>query len=539
MGTDAERVISEKINSMSDEDINALIVKSIEKSFKGLLCDEDIRLLTEVIDRYDPDSFSSRGAWGFKEALTIEIYERYSRSSPSLVPEFEDFERCFEAFFESLNLSLSELLKVPFDGIVSGSSGLSDEGMMELKQPPCRDFGELDLDEISRMPAPAELSEYMIGLVKYFKAMRLILDKDASSTVELIEKMTGAPGYLRLLDRRKKYEEVIRLYRIVRDVDRAGIGSNPQRDDFMVAIGILLFNLNPSEKLVSYLSALKPSTCSDALLYEYNAILALNNLLMGLHDLASVHARIALHHTRNKSKKAYIRILQGCIAIKQMNYDKAIQNLSDGSSLVNDGRLKALISFYTGTVYFDKKDYVNAINCFEVAKQHVTDTLDLVTVHNNIGSCAVNLGDWERAEKEFEAMENLAGKLKGEHVRQCRIASNNYMGIVCRAKGEYDRAVNHYKKVLKSCIRSKDREGIANQLGNMGIVYRYKREYDRAIRLFNACMTYSEKIGYWVGIRFAFWHLYQVFIESLNVDEAKKFRDMYTARYPELQNLFK
>ncbi|MCD1295964.1 hypothetical protein CUJ83_13255 [Methanocella sp. CWC-04] len=540
MDPESQGEINEKINRMTDEDISTLIRKSIEVSFKDVLNDRDIGKLSEVIDKYEPHDFSMTGTRSFRVALEADLYETYKRSSPEIVPDFEDFDCCFNKLIESLSSSLNDIVKHTMDTFSTAGREVHDlnDSIMELRVFPCRDFGELDLNEISKMPAQIELSEYMTDLVSHFNAIKLISDRDASRTIELIDKMMGAPGYLRFLDRRKKYEEVMRLYRIVRNVEQGSKDRSPQKDDLMVSIGIILYNIDPSEKLVSYLASLRPSCASDHLLYMYNAILALNYLLTSRLDLASLHAKNALTRTTDTDKKAYVRILQGCISIKQCDYDKAITSLSEGSGLVKDGRLKALISFYTGVVYFEKKDYAKAIESFEVSLKNVTEPIDLVTIHNNIGSCAVNLGDVYRAEEEFDAMENLAGKLRGKHIHQCRLVSNNYMGIVSRIKGDYSKAMEYYKKTIKMCVRINDSEGIANQLGNMGLVYSYKKDYIRALQLFNACMTYSEKIGYWIGIKFSFWHSYQTMNMDDKREEAQKFRETYVAKYPELKNLF-
>lgn len=539
MDTDSSSPISEKISSMSDEDINSLIRRAIDNSFKGMLSDRGISALIEVLEKYEPQNFSNQGVKGFRTALTMEVYKAYKKASNETVPDFREFDMQFQGFLESLSISVNEALRSLPGQRPDKGHGITvpDDRILELHELPCRNFGELDLDEISKMPTPAELSEYMIALVNYFKMRGAISNPDAGRIVELIEKMSSAPGYLRFLDRRKKYVEVFRLYRAIRGIESAGIRANPQRDDLMVSIGIILFNIDPSEKLVSYLASLKPSNSSAHLLYEYNAILALNYLLMGRLELASVHSRNAVARTWNLEKKAYIRVLQGCISIRQGDYDKAISFLNDASKMIGEGRLKGLISFYTGIVYFEKKDFAHAMKAFEESMSNVTDAPDLATIHNNIGSCALNLGDIARAEREFDAMEQLAHRLKNPQMQQCRLTASSYRGIISRIKGDYDRSVGHYKKALKMSIRSNDSEGVANHLGNMGIAYRCKGDYTRALQLFNACMIYSERMSYWIGIRFSYWHIYHTLIDAGKHAEAKRFKETYESKYPELQDM--
>jgi tetratricopeptide (TPR) repeat protein len=375
----------------------------------------------------------------------------------------------------------------------------------------------------------------MKSLVVYYKAKCTIGHDDGVRLSGLIGQMAAAPGMLRLLNQEKKGEEASRLYRIMRQVSRAG--PEPRRDDLMVSVGIILFNIAPSERLIYHLSRIKPSDASDHLQYQYHAILALNFLLMGHLDLASVHATGTLRHAGGRDRSAYTRILQGCIAIRQGDHDSAISFLSEGSKCWN-GRIRAMASFYKGSVYFEKGDFRQAIRCFESAGGHAGDAASQATVHSHIGACAVNLGDLDRAQREFEAMGRLTEKLKSEHKRRYGLIADSYMGIVSRARGQYDVAMCYYKRAMQACIMADDKEGIANLLGNMGLLHQYSGDHARAMQLFNVCLLYSERMGYWTGIEFSLRHMYRSLVSRGRKSEAAKLRHMYVAKYPELHAIF-
>jgi tetratricopeptide (TPR) repeat protein len=199
--------------------------------------------------------------------------------------------------------------------------------------------------------------------------------------------------------------------------------------------------------------------------------------------------------------------------------------------------LRALASFYRGIIYFERKEYANAMACFESASTHVIDALDQVTVYNNICTCAMHLGDLPRAERVFSEIEKLSGQLKGDHSLRCQLMASSYGGAIQQARGEYDRAIELFRQALKLALRSGDGTAIANQLGNLGTAYARAGNGEKGFQLLNACMAYSERVGYWAGIRFAYWHIHRMLLESGNSSEARKFMETYSARYPELKNL--
>jgi tetratricopeptide (TPR) repeat protein len=515
----ADAGVSMDISGLSDDVLASLLRRSLAAGFGDILDEDGLSALATMLDRYD---MQGQPAGTLEKAsLCRTIFNMFRGQSPGSVITYKVFDRHFKRFTSALNTALEQAAEP------------------QLMDTPCREFGELDLDELSRMQVPEELSGYMTGLVQHFQVRGAITASDADHVAELIEKMASAPGYLRFLSKEKRYQEIVWLFGVVRDLQSSGFPPDTAMDDMKASLGLLLFNIRPSEKVASYLASVRPSGTSRALQYHYNVILALNHMITGRFHLASVHSSRALQMTSDKNMMAYVAILQGCIAIRQGDYDRAIALLNDASSRIPAGRtrLRALIAFYCGVIFFEKREYANAIMCFESAGAAVTDPLDMVAVHNNIGSCAMYLGDVCRAEEEFLQMEKHACGLNSQLARKCQLSAHSYIGAISRALGDHITAIERYENALKLAIGSKDGKAVANQMGNLGTAYAKAGDHAKALHFLNSCLTYSERMGYWAGIRFAYWHICRTLMENGHRSEARKFSDTYASRYPELNNL--
>jgi tetratricopeptide (TPR) repeat protein len=230
-------------------------------------------------------------------------------------------------------------------------------------------------------------------------------------------------------------------------------------------------------------------------------------------------------------------ILLGCIALGQGDHRKAAALLEKAAAGAPVGRVRALACFYRGVLFEEKGDYADAIGCFQEAGGHVADPLDSATIHNNIGSCAIRLGDLALAERSFTELEKLADRLGGDAALQCRLAASSHLGAIGLAKGEYPRAMERCRQALKLAQRSGAGEVIANQLGHLGAACAGAGDADAAMQLLDACMACSERLSYWPGIRFACWHIRRIAAENRDNEEARELREAYASRHPELRDL--
>jgi tetratricopeptide (TPR) repeat protein len=127
--------------------------------------------------------------------------------------------------------------------------------------------------------------------------------------------------------------------------------------------------------------------------------------------------------------------------------------------------------------------------------------------------------------------------LDGDNALQCRLVASSIFGAIYREKAEYDRAIERFRAALKLALRSGDGKAVANETGRLGAVYACAGETETALQFLNTCMVLSERISYWPGIQFAYWHIDRLLEEKGNKTEARKFLDIYSSRYPELRNL--
>jgi tetratricopeptide (TPR) repeat protein len=507
------------ISGLSDDLLNSIVCRSLKSSFGDVISDEGMAILQRALVKCSP----SESAFYIPDKSTIcrSLYDQLSAGIPSTEVSYDRFEIAFIQLVAALRESLAQVTEP------------------QLTDLPCREFGSLNLDELSRMQAPDELFDHISNIVAHFRDRGIISASDAGFIIDLAEKMVSAPGYLRFLGEDKKREEMARLMDVAVIVRSEGAKADIALNDMIVILGLLLYNIKPSEKAASGLSSVRPSAVCMELQYHYNAILALNYMLTGKLDLASQHAALAVCSTGDPGSQAqaYVRILQGCIAIGQNNLDQAAGLLEKAGNSAPEGRIKALALFYRGLVFSEKMEYEKAIASFQEAASCVTDPVDRAIIHNNIGSCAARIGDLALAETSSAEMERLSSHLNGDTALQCRLAASSHFGALLRTRGEYAKAVERYQQALELAVRSGDTTAIANQIGSLGVAFARAGNDEKAFELLNTCMAYSERTGYWAGIKFAYWHIRHMLLEKGNHAEAGKFLETYVTRYPELKNL--
>ena len=396
----------------------------------------------------------------------------------------------------------------------------------ELTMGPCRDFGEPGLEEIARLPVPSVMPEHVKHLAAGLAADGVIDRGEALYLAELVDRLAVAPGYVRFLDADKKREVAIRLYDLSM---KLSLSAHPLRDEALLSIGIILFNLSPSEKLVGRLAAMRPE--KGPLRYEFHSMMALNLLLLERLDEAGAHADEALESAPDGEQLAYMRMLKGCVALRRGDPESAI-GLLDGPG--KSGRLRTLAAFYSGIVHYEKEDFEGALRHFESAREGAAGTLDTLSVRCNVGACAVYLGDLDRAESEFREVSRSTWKNTGGRELYRKLLADSYLGIISRERADYREAEMYYKEALKASIRQKNVVGIANHVGNLGLLCRHAGDHAGAVRLLNSCLLYSERMGYWNGIRFSYENVFGVLTDMGQTPEARKLKDMYTSRYPGL-----
>ena len=71
----------------------------------------------------------------------------------------------------------------------------------------------------------------------------------------------------------------------------------------------------------------------------------------------------------------------------------------------------------------------------------------------------------------------------------------NNLGLAYRSKGDYDRAINYYRKALKFDLKQlgPDHLNVATRYNNLGVAFSRKREHDRAIEYYQKALKINLK----------------------------------------------
>ncbi len=112
--------------------------------------------------------------------------------------------------------------------------------------------------------------------------------------------------------------------------------------------------------------------------------------------------------------------------------------------------------------------------------------------HNNLGVIFWSNGNYNRAIEHFKKNLEISSKIGDKHATG--IALGN-LGIAYYAKGDYRRASASFMSSLKIFEEISDKQRIGTACGNLGNIYLDKGEYDRAIALHGRNLNISKQIG--------------------------------------------
>lgn len=157
----------------------------------------------------------------------------------------------------------------------------------------------------------------------------------------------------------------------------------------------------------------------------------------------------------------------------------------------------ALEALTTPLIYKDKEDLLRRKRINEYLLEKVKDKEEKSDILREVGIIFSYLGEFDKALEYYKK----ALKLYEELGRKERIANQlGNIGIVFNIKGELDKALEYFEKALKLFEESGGKEGIAAQLGNIGIVYKNKGEFDKALEYLKKALEIDEELGEKEGI---------------------------------------
>ena len=505
-----------RTDGLADDVLHSILLRSAGESFGGILNEEQIEAMVSLIATHD----SLRADSGEEGAAT---YSRYMYEvlcqRPGMLPDAGSFDSGFARFLQALDRRIANAIAP------------------KLVRLPRRKFGEPGIGELAGLQPPEVLADYMSGLVGEFRNRGLLSEQEASRLRGVIDKLSSAPGYLRYLEMDRRDREAAWLLKMIRRLKTVCTLDEHSERDLIVSLGIILFNLSPSQQAAAMLSDTAPAGACRALQYQYSAIMALNYVRAGRPGIAETYAIAALKSAASPEERAHVCMLKGCIAMIEGDYELAAASLRESAEVPGiSARLKGMAEFYSGVVLYEKGEYVNAMASFEKAARCVSDPGDLVTIHNSIGSCAMQIGDESRADQEFQTVEELAVSLKGARTSQCMLLVSSYRSAIRGPDSDPGKAVEYYRRALNRASERGDYRSVADLLGNLGLAQSRADDNTHALHTLRACMASSENAEYWAGIRFAYWHINSI-LSKTDGAEAKRFREAYTEKYPELRDM--
>lgn len=444
--------------------------------------------------------------------------------------DFKRFIRWFKAAVDAVHYAHG-LRK---EGICLDRPGVKD-CVSELKELPCRRLGELGFSY--RTQGYAAISKYIEALLGRYED-KVIPGDNCRSIMGIMNKVSGHPGYYKAMSARQKLVETRPILMAISDL-QLHPDNDPGKADLLSALGILLFNVFPAPKLLKFITRLQPSPGNDALQYDYNAILAMNFMLAGRLDEAAAYNKKALEHAVDEEKRAYTHILDCCIRLNQGEMEEAVNALYLCSALIKDRRMKATALFYQGIIHYEMEKVPDARESFQLARAGLEDEQDIMNACNDIGICAMLLGDFKAASAEFENVEYVGRYMSSNTARALLAVACGNLGLIYFSTSKYDRAVEHFKEALRLSRDTHNKKGIADQLGNIGLALKAKHDYDTALIYFKSALNVSSTEGYLEGALFSFAQVEQLKALEGRYEEAEEFQQEMARRNPDIAKMLR
>lgn len=128
---------------------------------------------------------------------------------------------------------------------------------------------------------------------------------------------------------------------------------------------------------------------------------------------------------------------------------------------------------------------------FDFAKER-DDSLQMA-VALNVQATALNFkGDFDKAIEYYKRSLAINEAQKDE--RGIGALSNN-IAHVYRKQGNYQKATEYYFRSLQIREQAQDIPGMATSLGSLGLLFMNQNQYDEAIEYFNRCLSLFEELG--------------------------------------------
>ncbi|MEO0270781.1 MAG: tetratricopeptide repeat protein [candidate division WOR-3 bacterium] len=211
-------------------------------------------------------------------------------------------------------------------------------------------------------------------------------------------------------------------------------------------------------------------------------------------------------------------------------YEKAIENYRAMFEVTKDNIVKARASRKIASIYQKQGRLDDSLKVLQSAQELlIGDSEDEVIEKSEIyllRSLIFRIkGEMEMAIKECETGLRIVEKsgIDEKKVKPIKAKEFNALGTIFWSKGEYDRAIEFYKKSLRIFEEIGDKLWIGVAYNNLGNIYQNKGEYENAIEFYQRSLKICEEIGNTHGIGAAYNNLGGVYFYKGEYDRAIEF----------------
>jgi predicted ATPase/class 3 adenylate cyclase len=198
----------------------------------------------------------------------------------------------------------------------------------------------------------------------------------------------------------------------------------------------------------------------------------------------------------------------GDIACVKGENDAALKYYDEVYRLAQGDKITAArAQIRSAEVHNNRAEYRRALELLEIAGQDLTgatarEAAELAEIGVKRSDLYSALGDVKRAireaEQALETADRLArdGQVEPKAIDRIRNDALNHLGWIYREQGDYDRAIEYYRKAQRIAEAAGDKGWIARSFNNLGVVYKDKNDYSQAVDFFDKCLKVAQAIGF-------------------------------------------
>ncbi|HMK45358.1 MAG TPA: tetratricopeptide repeat protein [Methanocella sp.] len=452
----------------------------------GLLCDLDV----SEVEATGEDR---------RETLARHIFDRAKAlNQGSVDPIFDSFYSDILECLRRIETSLTGALYIMGvrQEVICLKNPLALHTIEELEHLPCRRYQD-GAGAAGSARSSSAAARYVRTLMEGYGKKHLSYDS-FDKIMDALDRLSIYPGYLRMITAEHKAAIARHTVMAIQKLRRIQDPSQ-WRDDLVLALGMLLYSVYPTQHLATFLADLHSGHYNRYLQHEYYATMALSSLLAGETARAASYSEKTYHAAPEPDMKIYSRMLSGCIHMQNHEYVEAKKDF-EGCLRISDGRIGSIIRFYMGILHYELGETKLALDHFTEVRSDTEADDDIMTLCNNIGTCHMAKGDLGTALKNFDEAESCFVYSGRSTARQLLSVACGNKGIIYLSMREHDLAIENFRKALRISRETGNHKGIANQLGNIGLIYKSKKEYARAASYFASAMNFSCSIDYLEGV---------------------------------------